>query len=69
MNFNYLIWVDFELSSLSMVEKRKLKYLSEFIIHISGIIGGLIAFMTFMHYLIQKSVVRLVYKHALGKLD
>jgi hypothetical protein len=69
MNFNYLISVDYELSSLSMVEKQKHKYKSEFIIHISGIVGGLVAFMTFIHSLVQRSVIRLLYKAGLGKLE
>lgn len=67
--FNYIFSVDFELSSLSMTEKRKHKYWSEFIIHISGIIGGLIAFMNFLHSLIQKSVVKVLYKYGLGKYE
>lgn len=69
MGNDYTIWIEYELSSLSMVERRKHKYLSEFVVHICGIIGGLIAFMTFLHNLVQKSVVRLVYKHLLRKLD
>jgi hypothetical protein len=69
MQGDFSIWVEYDLSSLSMVEKRKHKYLSEFIIHICGIIGGLIAFMTFLHNLIQKSVVRLLHKAGLGKLE
>lgn len=69
MQGDYSIWVEYDLSSLSMVEKRKHKYLSEFVIHICGIIGGLIAFMTFLHNLIQKSVIRLLHKAGLGKLE
>lgn len=67
--FNYIFSVDFELSSLSMTERRKHKYLSEFIIHVSGIIGGLIAFMGFIHNLIQKSVVKVLYKYGMGKYE
>lgn len=67
--FNYIINVNYDLSSLSMVEKRKQKYWSEFLIHILGIVGGLFAFMSFLHNLIQKSVVRLLMKAGLGKLE
>lgn len=69
MQGDFSIWVEFDLSSLSLVERRKHKYLSEFVIHICGIIGGLIAFMTFMHNLIQKSVVRVLVKAGLGKQE
>lgn len=69
MQGDFTIWVEYDLSSLSMVEKRKHKYLSEFVVHVCGIIGGLIAFMTFLHNLIQKSVVRLLRKAGLGKLE
>lgn len=66
---NYMISVDYELSSLSLVETRKNKHLGDFLIHISGIIGGLIAFMSFIHTLVQKSVIHLIMKHGLGKLE
>lgn len=69
MQGDFSIWVEYDLSSLSLVEKRKHKFLSEFIVHICGIIGGLIAFMTFMHNLLQKSVIRVLHKVGLGKQD
>jgi hypothetical protein len=67
--FDYNIWIEYDLSSLSMTERRKHKYLSEFVVHICGIIGGLIAFMTFLHNLLQKSVIKLLHKAGLGKLE
>ena len=41
----------------------------EYVIQISGIVGGLVAFMTFIHSLVQRSVIRLLYKAGLGKLE
>ena len=66
---NYLINVNYDLSSLSMVEKRKPKYLSEFLIRILGILGGMIAFMSFLHNLLQKSVIRILIKAGIGKME
>lgn len=68
-SFNYQLYFDYDLSSMSMTERQKHKYKSEFIVHIAGIIGGLIAFMSFLHNLLQKSVIRLILKHGMGKLE
>jgi hypothetical protein len=66
---NYMISVDYELSSLSLVETRKDKLWAIFLYISAGIIGGLIAFMSFIHTLVQKSVIHLIMKHGLGKLE
>lgn len=52
-----------------MTEKRIKKTFNEFLIHICGIVGGCVAFANFIHMLLQKSVLKLLHKQALGKYD
>ena len=41
---------------------------TELLIHLSGIIGGIVSAMTLSHIILQKTVMKLLYKDGLGKL-
>lgn len=42
---------------------------NEFLTHLCGIVGGMIAFVTFLHNLLQKSVLQVMHKHTMGKYE
>ena len=66
--FNYLASFDYELSQVTMEHKLTRKSLSKLLIDLSGIIGGIISFMTVFHLLMQKTVMKVLYKDSIGKL-
>ena len=45
------------------------KSLSELLIHLSGIVGGIVSAMTLMHIILQKTVMKILYKDTIGKLN
>lgn len=66
--YNYLLSVDFDLSSIIMQHRLWRKSISELLIHLSGIIGGIVAFVTLLHILLQRTVMKVLYKDSIGKL-
>merc|ERR1711935_208633 len=67
--FNYLASFDYELSSIVMEHSLTRKTKTELMIHLSGIIGGIVSAMTLTHIVLQKTVMKLLYKDSLGKLS
>lgn len=67
--YNYLASFDYELSSIVMEHKLYRKKLTELLIHLAGIIGGIVSAMTLAHIVFQKTVVKLLFKDSIGKLN
>lgn len=66
--YNYLASFDYELSQVCMEHKLTRKSVSKLFIDLSGIIGGIISFMTIFHLIFQKTVMKVLYKDSIGKL-
>ena len=68
-SFNYMLTFEYDLSSVTLTETRVRTEFTKFLTHLCGIVGGMLAFSTFLHTLLQKSVLKVLHKHAVGKYN
>lgn len=66
--YNYLASFDYELSSIIMEHRLWRKSFSELLIDLSGIVGGIVSATALIHIILQKTLVKLLWKDSIGKL-